>query len=150
MSTMGTPNHNLELDIEVIQVSIYCDIIRNILLVCPSISVIKAAVFAFIIKKQDIRRVKLFSAKNSSDLVLKFLSQAYGQFEEFLAQLPYIFESIRILDHSNKCEVHAGVLISSTRHTERAGVFDSFTYNSLTESDSYSDRQFLREMISIV
>ena len=60
ISTMSTPNQNLELDIEVIQVSIYCDIIRNILLVCPSISVIKAAVFAFIIKKQDIRRVKLF------------------------------------------------------------------------------------------
>lgn len=147
---MSGPNQKLELEIEVIQVSIYCDILRNILFVCPSISVIKASVFSFIIKKQDIRHVQLFSGKNSTDLVLKFLSQAYGQNEEFLAQLPYIFEAIRILDQSNICDVHEGILISSSKYEGKKGIFDKFTYDTLKESNSYSDRQFLKEVISIV
>lgn len=40
----------LDLQIEVIQISIYCDIVKNLLLKHRSISVIKIISFSFIIK----------------------------------------------------------------------------------------------------
>lgn len=42
----------LDLQIEVIQISIYCDIVKNLLLKHRSISVIKIISFSFITKKE--------------------------------------------------------------------------------------------------
>lgn len=42
----------LDLQIEVIQISIYCDIVKNLLLKHRSISVIKIISFSFHIKKE--------------------------------------------------------------------------------------------------
>lgn len=46
----------LDLQIEVIQISIYCDIVKNLLLKHRSISVIKIISFSFIIKRDSICR----------------------------------------------------------------------------------------------
>ena len=43
----------LDLQIEVIQASIYCDIIKRLLLQHRSVSIVKVIVFSFIIKKQQ-------------------------------------------------------------------------------------------------
>lgn len=42
----------LDLQIEVIQISIYCDIVKNLLLKHRSISVIKIISFSFMFKKE--------------------------------------------------------------------------------------------------
>lgn len=42
----------LDLQIEVIQASIYCDIIKRLLLQHRSVSIVKVIVFSFIIKTQ--------------------------------------------------------------------------------------------------
>ena len=65
----------LDLQIEVVQVSIYYDLVRRILIKYRSISIIKVAVISFIIKKREYLQGSMYSAKHTNDVVLKFLSQ---------------------------------------------------------------------------
>ncbi len=50
----------LDLQIEVIQASIYCDIIKRLLLQHRSVSIVKVIVFSFIIKSSSIYK-KIFT-----------------------------------------------------------------------------------------
>lgn len=67
----------LDLQIEVIQISIYCDIVKNLLLKHRSISVIKIISFSFIIKKRQHLQGSVYKGNNKVDLVLKFLSKEW-------------------------------------------------------------------------
>ena len=141
---------SLDLQIEVVQVSIYYDLIRRLLIKYRSISMIKVATISYIIKKREFFLGSLYSAKNTNDLVLKFLSQANGLFDEFCNQLQYIFEAVDLLVADGDCEVHEGELTCNpSLHLSVKG-FDTFTESVIRESISYTDRQFLKEVISVV
>ncbi len=141
---------SLDLQIEVVQVSIYYDLIRRILIKYRSISVIKAAAISFIIKKREYMRGSIYSAKNTNDLVLKFLSQANGLFDELCDQFVFILEAIDILTANGECVVHEGELTCNPKIQLSVRGFDSFTESVIQESIQYTDRQFLKEVISIV
>ena len=140
----------LDLQIEVIQASIYCDIIKRWLLQHRSVSIVKVIVFSFIIKKQQYLQKNIYTGRNRDDLVLKFLSQASGLFDELCEQMPYIFQSIDLLVKDDFCVVHEGELICNSIHKQGLSGFDTFTNSVIQESKIYSDRQFLKEVISIV
>lgn len=140
----------LDLQIEVIQISIYCDIVKNLLLKHRSISVIKIISFSFIIKKRQHLQGSVYKGNNKVDLVLKFLSQACGLFDELCEQMPYIFQAIDLLVKDGFCETQEGELVCSLTSQQKAVDYDAFTEAAIQESKSYSDRQFLREVISIV
>ncbi len=137
----------LDLEIEIVQLSIYIDIIKRILLGHKGLSIVKIVIISFVIKRQELSE-RIFDGRNRSDLILKFLSQATGVFDVFCEQLPYIIKSIDILVNSKFCEVHEGELICLA--TEQIQKFDSFTESAIQESKTYTDRQFLREAIRIV
>lgn len=141
---------SLDLQIEVVQVSIYYDLIRRILIKYRSISIIKVATISFIIKKREFFRGSIYSGKHTNDLVLKFLSQANGLFDELCDQLKYVFEAIDILVADGDCEVHEGELTCNSNVHPTVKGFDTFTESVIRESMSYTDRQFLKEVISIV
>ena len=54
----------LDLQIEVIQASIYCDIIKRLLLQHRSVSIVKVIVFSFIIKKQQYLQKNIYTGRN--------------------------------------------------------------------------------------
>lgn len=140
----------LDLQIEIIQISIYCDIVKKLLLKYRSISIIKIVTFSYIVKKRQHLQGSIFNGKNKKDLVLKFLSQVNGLFDELCEQMPYVLESIDLLTKDGFCEVHEGEVICITNSNQIISDFDAFTEAAFQESKSYSDRQFLREVISIV
>ena len=140
----------LDLQIEVIQISIYCDIVKNLLLKYRSISIIKIISFSFIIKKRQHLQGSIYKGNNRVDLVLKFLSQASGLFDELCDQMTYIFQAIDLLVKDGFCEAHEGELICNPTNQQKAADYDAFIEAAVQESKSYSDRQFLREVISIV
>ena len=140
----------LDLQIEVIQISIYCSIVKNLLLKCRSISIIKTILFSFIIKKRQGMHRRLYNGNHRVDLVLKFLAQASGLFDNLCEQMPYIFEAIDLLIKDGFCEIHEGELICCSTNQLKVPNYDAFTEAAILESRSYSDRQFLREVISIV
>ena len=65
-------------------------------------------------------------------------------------QMPYIFQAIDLLVKDGFCETHEGELVCSLTSQQKAVDYDAFTEAAIQESKSYSDRQFLREVISIV
>ena len=140
----------LDLQIEVIQISIYCDIVKNLLMKHRSISIIKIIPLNFIIKKRQNLKGSVYKGNNKVDLVLKFLSQAYGLFDELCEQMPYIFQAIDLLVKDGFCEAHEGELVCNLTNQQKAIDYDAFTEAAIQESKSYSDRQFLREVVSIV
>lgn len=140
----------LDLQIEVVQVSIYYDLIRRILIKYKSISLIKVATISFVIKKRKFLRGNIYSANNTNDLVLKFLSQASGLFDELCNQLKYILEAVDILVSDGVCEVHEGELTCNPKIRLTVNGFDSFTESVIRESMHYTDRQFLKEVITVV
>ena len=140
----------LDLEIEAVQTSIYYDIIKKIIMRHRSISIIKISVFGFVIKKRQCCDGSIYSGHDSTDLVLKFLSQASGLFEELCNQFSYILQAIDLLVKDGICEVHEGELICLSSVDNILNYFDAFTEKAILESKLYSDRQFLREVISIV
>lgn len=140
----------LDLQIEVVQVSIYTEIIKSILLKHRSISIIKTVCFSFVIKKRDHLQGSIYRSSNKVDLVLKFLSQVNGLFDDLCEQLPYIFQAIDLLVIDGFCEAHEGELICVATNPTKAMDYDAFVEAAIQESKLYSDRQFLREVISIV
>lgn len=140
----------LNLQIEAIQLSIYCDIVKNLLLKHRSMSIIKVISFSFIIKKRQYLQGSIYKGNNKTDLVLKFLSQASGLFDDMCEQMPYVFQTIDLLVKDGFCEAHEGELICTAKNQQKAVDYDAFTEAVIQESKSYSDRQFLREVISIV
>lgn len=141
---------SLDLQIEVVQTSIYYDIVKSLIIESCSISIIKVAIFSFIIKKSRRQKISIYNGSHSNDLVLKFLSQANGSFDDLCFQIPYIIQTIDLLVKNGLCEVHQGEIICLDLNAQIEIKFDSFTESALAECKTYSDRQFLREVISIV
>ena len=139
----------LDLQIEVVQVSIYYDLIRRLLIKYRSLSIVKVAAISFIIKKREFFGKSIYSARNTNDLVLKFLSQANGLYDELCDQFKYVLEAIDILVKDGECEVHEGELTCNpSLHLSVKG-FDTFTEAAIRESIHYTDRQFLKEVITV-
>ena len=140
----------LDLQIEATQISIYCDIIKNLLLKSRSMSIIKVLSISFIVKKRQYLKGSIYRGNNRTDLVLKLLSQASGLFDDMCDQMPYIFQAVDLLVKNGICEVHKGEIIYIAANHQKAVDYDVFTEAAIQESKSYTDRQFLREVISVV
>ncbi len=140
----------LDLQIEATQISIYCDIIKNLLLKHRSISIIKDITIRFKIKKRQYLQGSIYKGNNRTDLVLKLLSQASGLFDDMCEQMPYIFQAVDLLVKDGICEVYQGEIICIVTNYQKVVDYDAFTEAAIQESKSYTDRQFLREVISIV
>lgn len=147
---MAPDNTRIGKAIEVVQVSMYCDIIRNLLAYHRSVSIVKVAAFSYIIKKVAYLHSNCYTGKNRLDLVLKFLSQAFGCYDEFCSQLPYILESIDLLIKTDFCELHESELLCKHPASVSAEDYGAFTCAAIQESASYTDRQFWKEVLNIV
>lgn len=113
-------------------------------------SIIKAIAISFTIKKRQYLQGSIYKGNNRTDLVLKLLSQASGLFDAMCEQMPYIFQAIDLLVKDGICEVYEGEIICIDTNHPIAVNYDVFTEAAIQESKSYTDRQFLREVISIV
>jgi hypothetical protein len=117
---------------------------------CAMMATTRKTLMYLRLKKRQHLQGSVYKGNNKVDLVLKFLSQACGLFDELCEQIPYIFQAIDLLVKDGFCETHEGELVCSLTSQQKAVDYDAFTEAAIQESKSYSDRQFLREVISIV
>ena len=143
-------DRNVFVEIEAVQVSIHCEIIKNLLARHRSLSIVKTATFSFAIKKLTLLQGSYYSARNRTDLVLKYLSQISGCYDEFCRQLPYILQSMDLLVKAGVCDVHETELISKEPVDACTEDYGAFTIAAIEESKRYTDRQFWKEVLSIV
>jgi hypothetical protein len=137
-------------EIEAVQISIYCEIVKNLLIRYRSMSIVKVVAFSFGIKKVMYLQDSCYTARNRSDLVLKYLSQISGCYDEMCEQLPYILQSIDLLIRNSVCELHETELLCKYHADYSVEDYGPFTVAAIQESNHYTDRQFWKEVISIV
>lgn len=141
---------NNDLKAEVLIVSKYCFVIKQILCVHKQLSVIKTMFFAYLLKNDNNYFSALFKGNNSNNLVLKSISQLSGNYSDYCINIPYIVESIHLLIEGGSLIINNSILLYNehVQHNEKYN--NKFLQKAIKESENYSDRQFLREIISNV
>lgn len=143
---------NNEIEAEILQVSIYCDIIKKLLSKHKELSIYKLIVFSYIAKKNMLLQENVYNAKTKKDIVYKCISLISGDYENFCLSFKYIIEAIHFLINSKKIEYIEYKLKNVENISIDEMIFEEgkFLYNAIEESKKMSDRQFMREVISNV
>ena len=142
----------IEIEMELIQIGIYCNIISDLINKYEQLSIIKISVFAYFIKKNKFIPNKVYTANNTQDIISKCISLLSGDYEEYCKSMKYIIKSMDILISANKLCVKNDLLIrnENTRVEKSIYVRDAFLENTIKSSNKISDRQFLKEVIQNV
>lgn len=131
---------------EILLLSTYCDITLKILKTHKNLSVNKLVTFSYLIKKNKFMNSNIYNSSNKNDLVLKYLSQLSGQFDDYSENLKYIIGAIHLLIENNKIFEVSGELIY--KETSEIVIEEkSFINLAIRESKKYSDEQFLKEVV---
>lgn len=129
-----------------LQIGIYIDIIDNILIKHPALSVFKLTTFAYIKKNEDNYFRKIYSANNSKDIVFKCISTLTGRYSDYINSLEYILAAIDILIKNKTIYIESDLLYSFNENLDD-GVALGFVDKAIRESYSFTDRQFMKEVV---
>lgn len=139
---------NLELEAETIQISIYCDIIVQVLKRHKELSLNKLLVFAYLIKKQRLIPCKIYNGNNTQDIVCKCISLLAGDYDEYCNSIQYIIKSIHLLItdeivqlQNNRLCCQPDIKIGKVTYDE-----NMFMEKAIEASKKITDRQFLKEV----
>ena len=138
-----------EIDLEIIMASSYCDIIKQIISRHSGMSINKLLVFSYIIKKDDFNNFDIYNGKNDKDLVLKALSQMAGNFDDFCENIQYILFATHLLIKNEIILQHTEKLLWRDNKVLDVN-YSKFIDKAMDASQTFSDRQFLREVLSNV
>lgn len=143
---------DLNLEIEIIQTSIYCNIITMLIKEHTSLSVNKLIVFSYLVKKESLIQNSIFKASNKKDIVNKYLSMLSGDLNNLFSSYKYILSAIHILLKNEVLKLE-GIIISKTNKLD----IDKFVYHEsdftkkvIEKTKTMSDKQFMREVLSNV
>lgn len=138
-----------KIELDIILISTYSKIVLDILKIHKNLSVNKTLVFSYLIKKRKFMNSNIYNASNRNDVVLKCLSQLSGLYNDYCENLKYIISAVHLLIVNDKISLNLGELIYI--ETDEIIIKEkSFMNRAIQESKSYSDRQFLKEVISNV
>ena len=138
----------IEQEMEIRQISMYCDIIKNVLKEHHSLSIPKMCVFAFLIKQECVIDSVIFRNTITTNVVSRYLSLLIGKFEQLEKSYEFIFKALNILIINSVIKNQEGMLSllkienSSTLYEER-----EFTKKVIEESKKWSDKRFMREVL---
>ncbi|EAC5915319.1 hypothetical protein ED407_07855, partial [Listeria monocytogenes] len=82
---------------EMLQISQYVQIIKDIASTYPGLSIFKLTTFCYLKKIENGYYKSIYSNKNSKDLVFKGISQMTGKYEDFIQNIKYIVKALDIL-----------------------------------------------------
>ncbi|WP_439948924.1 hypothetical protein [Bacillus subtilis] len=140
---------DIKLQSETLQISIYCEVILNILNEHVNLSLSKIIVFSYLVKKNKYESQRLYDGRHSKDLMFKSLSLLSGDFEEFSNSISYILKSIHILNNNNLIEFEDGILKRNFKKNHNGNLYKEsvFLKNAIEESQNISDKQFFKEVL---
>lgn len=142
---------NDDKELEIVVLSSYCDIIIKLLSNSNQLSVLKTIIFSYLLKKEEYQYGKLYKGNTQKDITLKYLSTMNGELEDFKLNLPYIFLAIDLLNKAQKIEVKNNqIFINKVSHDDSNLNFNKFVQKAITDSNNFSDEQFLKEVLANV
>lgn len=141
---------NVKKDAEVIQLSIYCDIMMSILKKKEKLSVNKLITFSYLLKKNNYYNKDVFNGKNAKGLVIKALSLLNGLRDDYFANITYAFSAIDLLVVSGKVKWDNEIITIYDDKFKSNYIVGLFFQKAIEASDLYTDRQFLKEVLNNV
>ena len=114
---------NIKAQTEALQISIYCNIIEEVLQTHNILSVCKLIVFSYLIKQNKFLGGVIYSAKNSQDNVYKGLSLLSGDFNGLCESMSYIIKSLHLLISNNIVSCNGSILTLTDDEIETVPVY---------------------------
>ena len=139
-----------ELKAEVLLVSKYCLVLKQILCVHKQLSINKTLLFSYLLKNENNYYSALFNGNNSTDVVVKAISQISGRYNDYCKNIPYIIEAIHLLIENEDILLNNSILLCSEKNIGKEKYSNKFIQNAINESYNFSDRHFLKEVLSNV
>lgn len=133
---------------EAIQLSIYCNIICQILKSHKNLSICKILVFSYLIKQNKFLVKSIYTAQNKQDVVLKGISLLSGDFTWFCNSVPYIIKALHILINKGIVSLDNEILSLNSDELEIEIIYteNKFIKKVIEESKFMTDRQFMKEV----
>ena len=140
---------NLKYEVEAIQISIYCDIIKQILRKHEELSLSKMLVFSYLIKNNNFLLSNVYKANSSQDLIYKWLSLLAGNYKGFCESVDYIIKAIHLLIKSDAVIIKNSTLkfVSTAERSRMIYQEGSFLENTIEASKKMTDKQFMKEVM---
>lgn len=140
---------NLKFESEAIQISIYCDIIKQIINKHKELSITKILVFSYLIKSDNCLLSNVYNANSSQDLIYKCLSLLAGKYYEFCESIEYIIKAIHLLKSNNVIYVDNGIIKTISPFGNNKLVYheSGFLEKTIETSKRMSDKQFMKEVM---
>ncbi|EPB8165714.1 hypothetical protein ACRTAK_001315 [Clostridium perfringens] len=144
--------NNIKNELEVIQISIYTNIIKQIMKKHKNLSISKVMIFAYLIKKEKFMFNKVYTARNTQDVVCKAISLISGEYNQYCESLNYILKSIYLLIEKKELELTSGILNIGENIKIEKVIYEetNFLNKAIELSKKMSDRQFMKEVIENV
>ena len=86
----------------------------------------------------------------TSQLKLKAISQVSGNYADYCKNIPYIIEAIHLLLENGDILLNNSTLLCKENNIGKEKYSNKFLQNAINESYNFSDRQFLKEILSNV
>ena len=138
------------IDAEVMQLSVYCDIVVGILKSIEELSINKVMVFAYILKKNRFYKKKVFTANSKVNIVIKALTLLNGLRDDYFYNIEYIVKAIDILVKKEIITVKDyNLLLKDKLYVSKIDI-PVFFKHVIEESENFTDRQFLKEVLDNV
>ncbi|MGA5673965.1 hypothetical protein ACPCKQ_18785 [Bacillus bombysepticus] len=143
---------NLKLQAETLQISIYCEVILNILKEHKELSLTKSLVFAYLVRKNKFESQQIYNGRHTSDTVYKSLSLLSGDYDDFCSNIAFILKSIHLLNENKLIFFEGDILRVNAYDANKKNLYqeNSFLTRSIEESKKMSNKQFLKEVLSSV
>ncbi len=142
----------MNFEVEIIQTSIYCDIVTMLLKEHKSLSLNKLIVFSYLLKKESLIPHPIFRSTNKKDIVNKYLSLLSGDLNSLFYSYQFILEAIHVLLRNEVIKLN-GIFITKTNNLD----IENFVYKEsdfakkvIEKTKTMSDKQFMREVLSNV
>lgn len=134
---------------EIQQISIYCDTVYMIMKNHKDLSLIKVALFAYILNKSRYYDHEIYNARQRVDLVNKAVSVLNGDFDGFVKILPYILKAIDILNRTGAIMVTDGFVHLGDKNLNAVNCNgeSAFSQKAIEASKNWSDIRFIKEVL---
>ncbi|SEO05688.1 hypothetical protein [Paenibacillus sp. OK076] len=142
----------LKLETETIQVSIYCEIIHDILSKHQQLSINKILVFSYLIKKNYYIPNNVYNGNNKQDIIYKCISLLAGDYIEYCNNIQFIIKAIHLLNTKGLIYVKNDNLHIFNELKKNKPIYELsiFMQSAINASNKMTDRQFMREVTNNV
>ncbi|WNQ12209.1 hypothetical protein MJA45_03925 [Paenibacillus aurantius] len=140
---------SLKFETETIQISIYCNIIKQILKRHNELSISKMLVFSYLTKNNNFLLNNVYNANSSQDLIYKGLSLLAGDYKGFCESIEYIIKAIHLLKINEEILIENNIIraISTIDNSKLVYRENAFLEKTIEASKRMTDKQFIKEVM---